>query len=275
MKRGACGTRHGGLLPIFVLAASCNGTTGYELVNFYAAASGPAAAVAGQTLTFDSGTARVTLSRATLHVGALYLTQSVPQAGGGPAPCALPGTLEGAYVGQVRGGGDVDLLDPSAQALSVTGEGSTIPAATGQVWLMHGDVNAANDPLPLLTIQGTFEEAGQTHTFFGEITIDASRQATTTNTALPGEHPICQSRIVSGIPVDVTLAQAGTLRLQVDPRSLFNGVLMAMLPDCPADTPPGGPAERCFTNGDDEPSFALFKNLTATGPYRFEWFSPG
>ncbi len=114
------------------------------------------------------------------------------QAGGGPAPCTLPGTQQGAFVGEVRGGGDVDLLDPSAQALSVTGDGSTIPAATGQVWLMHGDVNAGSDFLPILTVQGTFESAGQAHTFSGAITIDDSRQPSATNTALPGAHPICQ-----------------------------------------------------------------------------------
>jgi hypothetical protein len=262
--------RRGGLLPVLALALSCNGTTGYDLVSFYAAASGAPDAVKGQPYTFDAGDAHVTLTRAKLHVGALYLTQSVPQSGGGPAPCTLPGTQQGAFVGEVRGGGDVDLLDPSAQSLSVTGDGSTVPAATGQVWLMHGDVNAGSDPLAILTVQGTFESAGQAHTFSGAITIDGSRQPSTTNTALPGAHPICQLRIVSGIPVDVTLAQSGTLVLRIDPRQLFNAVTLSELPDCPG----GIPADRCFTNDEtNQPSTSLFKNLTGTGPYGFEWLS--
>jgi hypothetical protein len=109
----------------------------------------------------------------------VYLTQSVPQAGGGPAPCTLSGTQQGAFVGEVRGGGDVDLLDPSVQMLSVKGDGSTLPPATGQVWLMHGDVNAGSDPLPVLTVQGTFEDSAGAHTFSGAITIDSSRQSST------------------------------------------------------------------------------------------------
>lgn len=262
MMRRAC------LLGIFAAIGACNGTTGYQLVSFYAAAAGPPDARKGQPYSFDAGDLHVTLTQATLHVGALYLTQSVPQAGGGPAPCTLPGTQQGAFVGEVRGGGDVDLLDPSAQELSVTGDGSTIPAATGQVWLMHGDVNADHDPLPILTVEGTFESAGQAHTFSGAITIDHGRQPSTTNTALPGAHLICQLRIVSGIPVDMTLAQSGTLVLRVDPKQLFNAAMLSELPDCPG----GIPADRCFTNDEsNQPSTSLFDNLKGTGPYGFEW----
>jgi hypothetical protein len=171
-------------------------------------------------------------------------------------------------VGEVRGGGDIDLLDPSPQLLSVAGNGSTLPAATGQVWLMHGDVNASRDPLPILTVQGTFEEAGASHTFSGEITIDAGRQPTAPSSALPGEHPICQLRIVSGIPVELTLAQGGTLLLSVDPKALFNDVALDQLPACAG----GSPAERCFTNDQtNQPSTSLFQNLTGIGPYGFGW----
>ncbi len=256
------------ILLLGVGSSSCNGTTGYELVSFYAAAGGAPDAVSGQPYTFTSGSAQVTLTQATLHVGALYLTQAVPQAGGGPSPCTPSGTEQGVFVGEVRGGGDVDLLDPAAQSLSATGDGSTVPAATGQVWLMHGDVNATADSRPLLALEGSFTAAGQSHTFSGAITIDASRQPNTGNAALPGEHPICQLRIVSGIPVELTLAQSGTLVLRVDPRALFNDVSIAGLPDCPS----GGPTERCFTSDDTNmPSSVLFQNLRGTAPYRFEW----
>jgi hypothetical protein len=258
------------LLPLLVLALSCNGTTGFDLVTFYAAASGPADAVKGKPYSFTVGGERVTLTQATLHVGALYLTQAVPTSGGGPAPCTLPGTYDGVFVGEVRGGGDVDLLDPSAQQLQVTGDGSTIPASTGQVWLMHGDVNAASDPLPILTLAGSVEISGNVQTFSASITIDQDRQSSSSASSyLPGDSPICLLRIVSGISVNLTLAQSGTLMLRVDPKALFNNADLSKLPACPD----GSGSDLCFSNDStNQPSINLFQNLTSAGTqYRFEW----
>jgi hypothetical protein len=264
------------IVPAALLPLACNGTTGYELVTFYAAASGAPDAVQGQPYTFDAGAAHVTLTQATLHMGALYLTQSVPQSGGGPSPCTLPGTYEGAFVGEVRGGGDVDLLNPAVQQLPVTGDGTTIPAATGQVWLMHGDVNATSDPLPLLTLQGTVDAGKGVQPFFASITIDQNRLPNATTNAsstsgLPGSVQICTYRIVSGIPVDLTLAQSGTLVLRLDPKALFNDVGFSDLPPCGGTT-----AGVCFTNDDtNKSSRNLFTNLTTSGAvYAFDWLPP-
>ena len=254
------------VLPLVALL-SCNGTTGYELVNFYAAASGPHDVVKGQPYVFDADGVRITLTQATLHVGALYLSQAAPTSGGGPAPCTPPGTYNGVFVGEVRGGGDVDLLDPSPQELSVTGDGSTIPPATGQVWLMQNDVNSPRQG-PILTVAGSFESAGKTHTFSGVITIDSNRVAPPKATdPLPGSAQICSDRIVSNIPVSMHLAQGGTLLLRVDPKGLFNAVPLSTLPSCQ-----GGPAQLCFTSDDsNEASRSLYQNLVGSGPYRFEW----
>jgi hypothetical protein len=251
------------LLPAIALTISCNGTTGFELVNFYAAARGPSDAVKGQPYTFDLDGQQVTLTKATLHVGALYLTQSVPTSGGGPAPCVLPGTYDGVFVGEVRGGGDVDLLDPSPQPLSVTGEGSTIPAASGQVWLTHGDVNG-DDPLPVVTLEGSVVVGGETRTFAGGVALNAVAGSTASNSLLPGESQICMIRIVSGIPVDLTLAQAGTLVLVVDPKKLLANANFATT---------SSPIE---LTGDqsNQPSINLYDNLKSVGPYRFEWLPP-
>jgi hypothetical protein len=259
------------LLPLLAACVSCNGTTGYELVNFYAAARGPNDAVKGQPYTFDLDHGqRVTLSKATLHVGAIYLTQSVPQSGGGPAPCVLPGTYDGVFVGEVLGGGDIDLLDPSPQPLPV-GQGSTIPAATGQVWLAHGDVNAPVDPSAIVRLEGIVVSGGATISFSGGITLNDSAASSTggtgTNGGLPGANQICMVRIVQGIPADLTLAQAGKLVLVVDPKALLNN----------ADF--GTQAGALELSGDassqaNQPSSNLFDNLKGTGPYRFEWIPP-
>ncbi len=261
--------RAAALLLFLLLTLSCNGTTGYDLVQFYAAASGPADAVKGKPYTFDVEGGRVTLTHATLHVGALYLSQAAPTSGGGPAPCTPPGTYDGVFVGEVRGGGDVDLLDSSPQQLSVNGDGTTVPPATGQVWLMQDDVNSP-DQGTILTLVGTFTSGNKTQTFSGAISIDGSRIATPKPTdPLPGNAQICKLRIVSNIPVQLTLSQGGTLLLQVDPRGLFNAVPLATLPACQ-----GGPTDLCFTNdASNEASSSLFDNLTGTGPYRFAWLA--
>ncbi len=273
------------LLPVVVLLLSCNGTTGFDLVSFFAAGAGFPGAVKGAPYTFDTGGVTVTLTQATLHVGALYLTQSVPQAGGGPQPCALPQTFEGAFVGEVRGDADIDLLDPSQQGLPVTGDGSTVPAATGQVWLTHDDsITDGNlngpDGSPVLSLQGSFEDGtGATHTFSAGITIDTSRISGATNSGLPGEVQICQQRIVSGIRAGFSLSQSGTVVLHVDPRALFEGVPFTDLPDSVDVTSgclPGASAEKCFTNdATNESSTVLFANLKSTGPYQFAWLAPG
>jgi len=277
------------LLPCVALSLSvslaCNGTTGFNLVQFYAAGSGFSGALKDQPYSFDApGGVRVTLTQASLHVGALYLTQSVPQPGGGPLSCEPEQTYEGAFVGEVRGEGDVDLLNPSVQEIHVVGDGSTIPAATGEVWLIHDaaikedDLNQP-DGTPVLTLQGTYESGGAKHTFSAGITIDTNRiQAS--NAGLPGEAQICQKRIVSGIPAPLTIAQGGTLVLAIDPAALFNGVPFTDLPNgatlagSESGCAPNVQTEKCFTNDDSNlSSRTLFANLTTTGPYRFAWLS--
>jgi hypothetical protein len=273
------------LIPCLALSVSCNGTTGYDLVQFYAGGGGFSDARKDQPYAFDApGGVRVTLTRASLHVGALYLTQSVPQPGGGPLACEPQQTYEGAFVGEVRGEGDIDLLDPSVQQIHVVGNGSTIPAATGDVWLVHdeaikqGDLNQPDDT-PVLTLQGTYESGGTAHTFSAGITIDTNR-IQSSNPGLPGEIQICEKRIVSGIPAPLTLAQAGTLVLHVDAPALFDGVIFADLPDAAglasasSGCAPHVQTEKCFTNDDSNlSSRTLFANLTTTGPYRFAWLS--
>ncbi|HZU83293.1 MAG TPA: hypothetical protein VE987_10270 [Polyangiaceae bacterium] len=262
------------LVVVFAAAPSCAGTTGYDLVTFHAAAQGPSDAVAGQPYAFDVDGAHVVLTKAVLHVGALYLTQSVPTSGGGPMSCTLPGTYAGVFVGQVRGGADVDMLDPSLQPLSVLGDGSTIPAATGQVWLTYGNVTAPSDSgpaQPILTIEGTVDTGAGSRSFSGRIWIDDSWRPNPPPSNLPGEDQICLDRIVSGIPVDFTLAEGGTLVLRLQPKGLFARVDFAGLPTTGCD--PRMPADLCFVNDPtSSPSFALFTNLKVHGAiYGFEW----
>jgi hypothetical protein len=252
-------------LLVLALPLACNGTTGDKLVSFYAAAKGPADAQAGQPYTFVSDKGfTVTLTRAVMHVGAVYLDQSAPTAGQQQEPCTLPGT----YVGEVRGGRDVDMLSPDAQLFPVAGDGSTIPSAIGQVWLTGGDVFAKSDSTVVLSIDGTATGGGATIPFSADLTIDEGRSPAATGSALPGENPLCEQRIVTPIPAPMTLSQGGTLVLHLDPKALFTNVDFSQLPQISSDPPAYG-----FTNDDtNQPSVNLYANLRAAGGvYAFEW----
>jgi hypothetical protein len=244
-------------------ALSCTGTTGYQLVVFNAVAEGPADAQAGYTFSNELGF-QVTLTKAVMHVGALYLDQSVPTAGSAEGTCTLPGT----YVGEVRDGRDVDMLDPTPQAFPAQGDGSTIPAAVGQVWLSGPDVNSMSSQADALDIEGTVARLdGTSFPFFGAISIDTSSFPPPQSAALPGTSPICEQRIVREILVDITLSQGGTLILHLDPKALFSNV------DFSGVKPSGDPPSYQFSMPPmDQPSRNLLNNLQASGSvYRFEW----
>ena len=80
--------RHGLLLitPLFVVGA-CVGQTVGDAIDFPVAAVGPPNAVAGQPFACsESGGWAITLTQASLHVGAVYLNQSQPVSGGSAVP---------------------------------------------------------------------------------------------------------------------------------------------------------------------------------------------
>jgi hypothetical protein len=254
-------------LPALFAALSCTGTTGYQLVSFYAVAQGPPDAQPGYTFDTDQHF-RVSLTKAILHVGAIYLDQSLPTSGSAEGTCTLPGT----YVGEVRPrlGLDVDMLSPAEQLIPVTGIGSSIPAAVAQVWLSGPDVYDANDQTVVLSIVGnaTSLNDGTSYPFSGDITIDKNRNAAPASSALPGANPICEKRIVTPIRVNITLSQSGKLVLQLDPKALFTNVDFSTLKAFKTDPPSFG-----FTNDDAyQASRNLYANLRAAGAvYRFAW----
>lgn len=255
--------------PLFSLLW-CTGTTGYKLVTFYVAARGPADAGPGYTFTNDRGY-QIALSRAVIHIGAMYLDESVPTSGTAEGTCTLPGT----YVGEVLGGRDIDMLNPGIQPFPVTGEGSTIPAAVGQVWLSGPDVTASGQTAPqsilpdVLDIAGTATKDGTSIPFAGAISIEPGRGMP--NRVLPGSNPICEPRIVGKIIVHITLSQGGTLILHLDPKVLFTNVDFSTLPKISSDPPVFAFSDKGNSDS-DQPSRNLYANLRASGDvYRFEW----
>jgi hypothetical protein len=257
------------LRALFALGAAglagCGGTTGSDLVTFGAAAAGPEDATEGQPLEFMAGSYHVVLTTATLHVGALYLDQSVPVSGAQATGCILPGV----YVAQVTHGLDVNLLSGSPQTFPRRGEGIGSPALVGEVWLVHGDINEVDDPTPLFAVEGSADRDGQTYPFSGKIRLGNNRLMQGTDAAQPGAHPICKERIVSPIPVTLTPRGTGGLLLRVDPRILFENVDFSAL----AKTSEAPPRYEFNDISSGSPSIRLYQALHSARAdlYRFEW----
>lgn len=253
------------LLPLVLLGTACIGTTGSDLVSFPAFASGPADAN-GQPLTFTNGRGwNITLTKAKVHVGAVYLNRSVPVSGGQERECFLPGI----YVAEVLRGIDVDALSSTPQRFPGLGNGTEDRAVTGEVWLTGQRIDALDDPTKIAEVEGTATRGGATMRFEGTITIAKNnRVAQSTDPARPGANPLCAERIVTPIPVDVTPRGTGALLVRVDPRGWFANVELD-------DLEPVTPESDLHVFPDDnssQPASNLYRGLrSASGVYTFEW----
>jgi hypothetical protein len=264
------------------LFAGCVGTTGYNVIDFRAAAAGPADAVAGKPYTFttpvedgqpDNGGWKVTLTQATLQIGALYLNEARSTSGAQPLACVQPGT----YVAQVTTGLKVNLLSAKPQYFPVRGAGTTLPVRAGEVWLMGPglqgqDINTTTDNTPILVLKGTASkpakgtESAQVIPFAGQLYISQNLGNCTSACCGPVGSTLCQKRIVSNIPSDLSPDQHGDLLLRIDPKRLFTNIDFATLQKFTAgygfdSNNPSGTQADCN----------IFENLLSTGPYHFEW----
>jgi hypothetical protein len=260
-----------GAIGALAANGACVGTTGGDVVDFPVAAAGASGATPGKPyeLVNDRGW-HVVLTRATLHVGALYLGQSLPVSGAQNTSCVLPGT----YVAQVTTGIDIDLLSPAPQRFPALGHGTTLPAVVGQVWLTGGPIDSAVDAKPILILEGTADRAGDVRPFTGQITISSNRQRQGGTNA--GASTICKQRIVTPIATpDLTIQHEGGLLLRIDPSALFVNVDFGALGKSPAgyvfsDDPTQADATSPLYYS--QPSVNLYQNLRAAGSlYRFSW----
>jgi hypothetical protein len=222
-------------------AAACNGTAGGALVRFTAFAAGPADATS--PLTFaelpapgsSASPFSITLTSASMHIGAVYVTQAAPS-----APQGTSCIEESTYVAQVPGPVDVDLLSPSPQEFTVFGDGTDLPGQTGEIWLTHGDVTAPADPTPVICLSGVATNGNDVIPFFGAITIGLNRQSPVSDPSQPGLSPLCQQRILKIAPIQFELFQGGTMTVRADPRAWFTAsyVDFSRLPAAPLTIDP-------------------------------------
>lgn len=252
-------------LAMLAVLGGCVETTGGDMVTFHALAAGPADATS--PLPFQAGGFRVTLRRARLHVGAVYLNESAPISVSQETSCLLPGL----YAAQVTASVDVDLLSPEPVVFPELGRGNSRPAISGEVWLSGGDVNASDDNTVILDVAGTAIKDGIEWPFEGALTIGSNRAIAVKDPALPGSNPICKQRIVSPIPTSVTLADGGTLTLRIDPRGMFSNVDFSQLVQVQASPL----LYRFVDETDGQPNVNLYKGLRSRlGVYTFEWSAP-
>ena len=208
---------------VAALAAAACGTTGGNVIAFDVAAAGVDGAA---TLDTPLGW-HVELSRARLHVGAVYLNQSVPISGSQQTNCILPGV----YTAEALSGLDVDVLSPSLQAFPAPGTGTDDEAHTGEVWLTGGDVNAGSDATPIADLAGTATRAAQIVPFTATITISSgNRGIPPSDPAQPSQHPICKQRIVSPIAIALRPRDGGRLVIRVDTAPWFANVEFTAVP---------------------------------------------
>ena len=263
-------SRRAGALLIALATASCAGSTGGETLDIPVAAAGPASAVAGQPLVCaDDPAWTITVTAASLHVGAVYLDQSQPVSGAQATGCVLTGT----YVAQELSPLDVDALSPALQPFPALAHAvTTPPALIGEVWLTRGPIDAvpSSTPiLPILTVAGsaTRTATGDIFPFSGTVTIEDNYQA---SGAAAGGNPICKKRIVSPIPAVVTVSATGGLLLRIDPCRFFTAIDFTALP--PGDTPGTYQFSDDPAAADYAPTGSnLYANLHSSAPYTFSW----
>lgn len=249
-----------------VLCSACIQTTGGNVVSFDVQARGTAEAAS--TFTTPSGF-DVTLTRARITVGAVYLNQQNPQSYSLEQACIQ----EGIYSGEVRGGLVIDGLSVDAQPFPVRGNGTDAPTRAAELWLTGGDVLANEDRTVVLDVAGTATRGADTFPFDAAFTIGSNRAVPPRNPALPGSNPLCRQRIVSPVAFDATLTEGSTVTLHVDPRAWFAAVDFSGLTKV-SDTP----LLYRFTDSQEssaQPDKALFNALrSAQGPYRLELNAP-
>jgi len=252
-------------LALALAPAGCsNLDTGGQLVHFDAYAAGQPGAAS-----FDNGRGfHVELTKATMHVGAVYLRLGGINPGSANSSCYGETT----YGLEVPGPVDVDTLSPALQEFSVGGEGTTDTDESAEIWLTDGDVNAQDDGTVIVDVAGTATRAGASYPFESTMTISDNRAVPPTDPATPGANPICKQRIIAPIATSLTPEPGGKLALRIDSRAWFQNLDFSTL--LPGDLDPSV----LVIPDDSKPGagLAFFDGVTgnSASTYQFSWTMP-
>ncbi|HWP04692.1 MAG TPA: hypothetical protein VNN72_03070 [Polyangiaceae bacterium] len=209
---------HVTLASALLLTTGCVGTTGGDTFSFEAFGRGTGTGTADSPAVTGLGYT-LALTRAKVHVGALYLNRVTPTSVSSDTTCTLPGV----YVAEVPFALELDALSTERQPFPSLGQATADLAEAGEVWLTGGDVNDPSDSTIILDVAGLAERDGARFPFEGTLTIGENRLEPTPP-ELPGLKPICKERIVSPVPAHVTPERGLALVLSVDAARMFSNV---------------------------------------------------
>lgn len=265
------------------VAPACLAPTGDERVSFDAVAAGPLDADGGALTVVDARGASITLTRASLTLGPLYLDADASEHAGlwrrlsplGVRRAHAHEVGSARVVAEVLSQVTVDLLSGSPVTFPSRGSGTSERASALRL-LFAPPPGAADAPPPTLVVEGRArgdDPAGGPFDgrFRGALTLDAGWLA-----ARPDLHDLTELRTVS-VRAPVLPEEGGLLSLRVDPRALFAGVdpsTIAREPADPAD--PGlrllGPPRAGADAG--QATRRLFENLRSPSSYAASWRAP-
>lgn len=204
------------------------GTTGSGLLELpvSAAAAVPADEDGARRFTTAAGYT-VTLTRAELRVGALYVNQSVPAPGAQQQSCLLPGL----YVLELTEGLVVDALDPAAQPFPALARALAERGVVAQLWLIDAgeEVDAPASSAVVLEAAGIARRGEERWPFELAFTLGQRWRIPDPDPHKPGANPSCSQRIVSPIPVALEPRDDVELQLTIDPARWFDRVPFAAL----------------------------------------------
>jgi hypothetical protein len=260
-----------GVLGATLAAASCNGTTGDQIIAFPAYAAG----ADGASEPFSVNGYTVQLTFAQMYIGAVYLDEAPPGATFDTPVCTNPGV----YAAQVPGGVEVNLLSTAPQKFSVEGTGTADLAQSWELWLTDGDANNPDNSgfgIPnTVDLQGTAtrEADGAVFRFAATVNINQSnRGVPVTDPSQPGQNPICKQRIVAlggislHLPIDFsTLPPVASDECELDTQPVYGDALYC-IPDTNGATGLGAIQGRNLYTGIFTGGPAAYALSYSTGP---------
>jgi hypothetical protein len=243
LSQGLFGTA---TVVVMSFCTSCTGSTGSERFSFEASVGGPAAA-SGEAFTFTTQTGwQVTLSRADVTLGPVYLNVVSPlrtamRLGDWLVPNAWAqgeGHLdEGRIVGEVLSQVTFSAISSELVHFPASGTLTAEQIRTAEVWFFPepGVAPETNDiDTVALEVRGVARRADSEVHFRGSLILndDWLAEQTTGSRAL---QPITAIRKVRGIPAGIQPSAGGRLEIRFDITRLFRGAEFANLDDNLAD----------------------------------------
>lgn len=266
------------------LAGGCAGGTGSRRFSFEARVAGVGPATAdSHTFSNEKGWV-ISLSRADVTLGPVYLNVLVPLGDSSaslwgffvrPAWAQGEGHLgAGRVVGEVLSQVSFDALSTKPVSFPERGSITQEEVRTVEVWF-YSARGVSRDPV-VLEVAGTATRADQSVRFRGALELNADWIDEQT-AGQRGRQSLTAIRQVRGIPAPFFPDEGGALQIQFDVSRLFRGADFSSLKDSPTDADGTKVLvqEQSATKNRDQVMTNLYQGLRETGgTYSVRWVGP-